>query len=356
MTHSIEFAILSLDATVRIVLQSKEPSCWHRTARLILLGSTAISRAYIGDELVFQEKSGGLSDTVGKVWTEETNLPLPTYAQTYNNLAFGNGIFLSAMTRERSYDGLLMSNDGKTWKNQTGYGMTAQPMYVFYANDKFFCSQRNGFVKYSADGITWTSVTIGGGTSGYWNIYGGDGKYVAADSSGANVYFSSDGISWEKGTAPTTFYQVAYGDGIFLATGNTNNAYTSVDGKEWVAVGRGPSYANSIFYHNGEFYTCGISLSYKIMKYNPKTGVWTDISSAFSNSGVVNAALYGFTGDKDIIILLRGQSAHSSRDGGVTWDAVSFPVNREWTNPAFGNGIIVTLCKNATLKKFIWSA
>jgi hypothetical protein len=56
----------------------------------------------------------------------------------------------------------------------------------------------------------------------------------------ATLVWSGDGITWNAGTGITSgnnsyIYDIAYGDGTFLATGWDSNAviYTSTDGKAW---------------------------------------------------------------------------------------------------------------------------
>ena len=115
---------------------------------------------------------------------------------------------------------------------------------------------------YSSDGLTWTSVTtdafnykdsVDGKTYQCYIdaiTYGGD-KFVAAGSYDGNkikLAYSSDGLTWTPVTSNAFNYVsygntrqwnnniIAYGNGKFVAGGETCRMATSTNGSTWTSV------------------------------------------------------------------------------------------------------------------------
>lgn len=322
----------------------------------LYIGGQKIKKAYVGDKLIFEDHI--ISSTLGKTWSQATGLPLPAYASSYNNLAFGNGVFLASTVPSKPSSAILKSSNGKTWSTISIGSSASYAGYVYFANGKFFYTRNKiASMRTSIDGISWTAVNMPSAPTTYWEIAGNNNQLLAIDSSGSGkCYRSTDGSSWSAGaTAPAGLSGICYGDGMFLAISGRNcAAYLTRDhGSSWTSVGTGPKYPKNIIYVNNRFYATGPFKSYGVKEYTPKTNTWRDISIAMGDD---NSSICGFAGDDKIILLLTNKCAHTSRDGGVTWTHTGLPTNKQRTNPVLGDGIFVAVDYTASEKASIWSA
>ena len=97
---------------------------------------------------------------------------------------------------------ILTSSDGTTWTNRRDTSVTTEDLYgVTYANGTFVTVGDN-IILSSSDGTTWTS---GSSVSGdlFNTVNYGNGKFVAVGQSGI-IYTSSDGITWTSRASGTT--------------------------------------------------------------------------------------------------------------------------------------------------------
>ena len=114
---------------------------------------------------------------------------------------------------------------------------------------------QNGSISTSSDGADWTSRTSG---TEAWlmAITYGNGKFVAVGtvnnhSEAINILTSPDGINWSVLTSANfpesggvfMLREVTYGDGLFVAVGNSGEILTSSDGTTWVSRSSGTSEA-----------------------------------------------------------------------------------------------------------------
>jgi hypothetical protein len=130
----------------------------------------------------------------------------------------------------------LHSTDGELW--------TAVPApfsgKLAYADNSYFLLGGAGRFARSQDGETWTMLSTGGThTASYHSlhdlVYAPDKDiYVAVGDDG--ILVSSDGINWLSAWSQdyTHFYAVAYGNGVFVAGGNSKILY-SFNGYHWYA-------------------------------------------------------------------------------------------------------------------------
>ncbi len=87
----------------------------------------------------------------------------------------------------------------------------------------------------------------------------GNGTFVAVGDTGT-ILTSSDGVTWTTRTSGTTNYLdgVTYGNGTFVAVGDTGTILTSSDGVTWTARTSGTSnYLAGVTYGNGTFVVVG---------------------------------------------------------------------------------------------------
>ena len=132
-------------------------------------------------------------------------------------------------------------NGGATWTvtsspvlDVTGYNAIA------YGAGKFVAIKgASTNASYSADGITWTSVTLPGTADAATDIIWGNGRFVVLGGTNGIMY-SLDGVTWVNNslTLPLTATErkLAYGQGMFIITSDdTDQIQYSTDGLYWQA-------------------------------------------------------------------------------------------------------------------------
>jgi len=259
---------------------------WNTTA---ITGSPSlIGICYGNNRFVACSFNGKIfTSTDGRSWMERT----APAANQWSSVAYGNGIFVAV-----SYNGtnrVATSNDGITWTARSA-AEANQWLNVTYGNNQFVAVSDNGTnrVMTSPDGITWTARSA---VSSNWHrvIYA-NGLYVAVAYGGTDrVMTSPDGITWTGRTAAAanqwrgvtfannlfvavssdgtnrvmtspdattwtirtlasgTWYDVTFGNGLFVACDNAGGVATSPDGITWtIRVGGG---GRTIIYEEGMF-------------------------------------------------------------------------------------------------------
>jgi len=107
-----------------------------------------------------------------------------------------------------------------------------------YGNGKFIIIDDSGDVLYSQDLTNWdVSETVLSTDLLYSQIAYGNNRFIAlaTDSGIGTTRFarSFNGIDWYEETIETAFSFVSYGDGVFIATGDTAQVAKSQDGAIW---------------------------------------------------------------------------------------------------------------------------
>jgi hypothetical protein len=283
------------------------------------------------------------SDT-GAFWTKRT---LPSCSYYWNSVCYANGVFIIIGGGSYSTSAALVSSNGVDWTLRT-IGFNSLWNSITYGNGRFVAVGRNSsnsavstdngaswtqgtlpasqswysvafgngrFVAvawgsstaaYSSDGITWTATTLPGASNLCWtSVTCGNGRFVAVNAYDNTAAYSDDGITWAS--TPLTIvrdaWSVMYGNGVFVATGDSNLGAVSTDGVNWSQVTL-PSY-----------------------------GSWRA----------------GTFGDGTFVILCGSTYRMAVSTDGVNWTQSSLPTygGNPWTSAAYGGGVFVT---------FIWGS
>jgi len=121
---------------------------------------------------------------------------------------------------------ILLSSDHIFW-NPIGVDSHGMLTSIAFGNDRFVAVGQS--VLASSDGITWAENQLGYGRNG---VGFGNGLFVAVGDT-SPIETSPDGISWTNfsPTSGSGLYSVAYGNNCFVAAGA--DTLTSTDGQVW---------------------------------------------------------------------------------------------------------------------------
>lgn len=146
---------------------------------------------------------------------------------TAYNVVFFNGAFYQA----GSYGNLSRSTNGIDWTAITIAGQNNISVIVA-GNNCLIVGSYWGDVWRSGDGVSWVKVSSGTSQGLYGGVYG-DGTFVLGGT-GGTIIFSTDGTNWTQAAtgaqSTMNFQAIAYGNGIFLASGSYGYIYKAEEG------------------------------------------------------------------------------------------------------------------------------
>ncbi len=177
-----------------------------------------------------------LTSTDGTVWTRRTS----GTTGALNAVASVKGAWVAAGDNSVT----LTSADAVTWSaasmdNKSGVGA----LLVAGSGDAGLLLGRVGEIFTADSPSAWRRVTEGTGESRLGLIYAG-GRFVAVGQTtdpvtrtvGAPVWTSTDGLAWTRANPAANFANlndVAYGQGRYVAVGDSSRVFTSTDGVAW---------------------------------------------------------------------------------------------------------------------------
>ena len=225
--------------------------------------------------------------TDGSNWAPIPSVPSGSYPNGFGYN--GNNLYVAACSADAQQNTLLYSDNGLNWNVSDSGGFAATTgvniytgFSVIYANGLWVAtgigSDSLGSIKYSTDGKNWLPIHSGGFTVcipsnqpliawGYSVTYG-NGLFIATGNSftqNGSILYSGDGLNWSNantGGFPVVDslaggYAVAYGNGLFVAagkgTGPTTSLLYSGDGSNWSNAASGGFNENlgqSVTYNN----------------------------------------------------------------------------------------------------------
>ena len=170
-------------------------------------------------------------------------------------IAYGNGIFVAVgLAADDSTSIAVESADGVSWSTVSIPQPEVRYVSAVYGGGQFVildAATETGTVITSTDGVTWTQNSIPGSQFVSWtDITYGAGLYVAVGAGEPlfgetlqHITTSPDGITWTTpDTIAESLFGVCYGDGQFVAVGlgegaGTPCAANSPDGFSWTEQG-----------------------------------------------------------------------------------------------------------------------
>lgn len=165
-----------------------------------------------------------ITDDEGNIIETEPNI---TCNVSFSGVAYGNGKFVAVgglYSGTKPLFHMIYSEDGTTWSDVTNVTTEGRYAGVRYLNDKFVtwgAASLDKFIKYSYDGLEWTSASTSL-TSTINDIAYGKGRYLAISRAGV-ISYSTDGISWSAQSSivgdSINAFGIAYGDNDFVIAG-----------------------------------------------------------------------------------------------------------------------------------------
>jgi len=199
-----------------------------------------------------------------------------------------------------------------------------EPVVLKIEKDKtkglFVAVGDNGTILTSPDGTTWTQRTSTPGPFGarvhFYDVTYGNGLFVTVGGDNGTILTSPDGTTWAKRNSGTSndLYGLTYGNGLFVAVGDNGTILTSPDGTTWAKRNSGTSEEFlGVTYGNGIFLTIGLDGNILI---SPDGTTWTEGSYENSYSyGFFKAATYG----NGLFVTVSKNGAIQTSPDGTTW-------------------------------------
>jgi hypothetical protein len=261
---------------------------------------------------------------------------------------------------------------------------------VAYGNGKFVAvSNGSTTLRYSSDGINWTSVTIG--SFGLSGIVYANGKFVAVGGqiSGqtviTNVEVSIDGISWTRYNPAFEIQpkSITYGNGLFVAVafgGSGNRVMTSPDGINWTQ--RTPSANNdwqSVAFGNNKFVAISSNGTDRVM-YSTDGINWTGLNINLGSNAITFAegkfttgtnystdginwigttispiVPFGITYGNGIFVVVgqAGTNRIAISEDAISWTLVTAPELNPWSCITYGDNKFLALSSSGTNRSMI---
>ncbi len=239
------------------------------------------SIAYGNDKFVLLGYENNYTSADGVTWTPMPNHAL--YIAQTPRLIFSNGVF----TDFSSGTQFATSTDGVNWQEQD-----------------------MGIIDYSGTGTIFPSIVVTGAAYGD-GMYVVAGTYTQTNATGEDFYpvviTSPDGVKWTMTRLDSLHHleSIAYGNGIFMATGADGGILTSADGLNWTAAStvnipvdseiskQAVAAYGEVFFCNGKFVALGDG---GMISTSPDGINWTNNRSSYQAVFTVGQSNYVLNG------------------------------------------------------------
>jgi hypothetical protein len=245
----------------------------------------------------------------GTTWTRRlfTNNPI------FN--ASGNGT--STIVATTSYGAYTSTDNGVTW---TFYPINVSYAFVWvaYGASKFVALSNDGYAYYSSNGITWTACTNTPTTTCTFFKFVGSAFIIGNSDASGSIVASTDGITFTRtGPGGVTFYDVAFGNSIYVAVGFGGPYSATTPTSTWTVRTAGGQTAYSVAYGSttGQFVSVGNDNGTKTEIYSSTNG--TTWSLTASTLTLADARVVKTDGTNYIV--LTNNSVYYTSSNGTTW-------------------------------------
>jgi len=275
-------------------------------------------------------------------WTNRT----PGLINPVNAVTFRGGRFVAV----GSLGSIWYSDDGANWSALSQHHLNSYRA-IAHGAGRWIGVGDGQTVDLSADGSSW--IHLAGAVENLQGVAFGGDRFVAVGTSGI-VLVSANGTDWLRGYPPRSgnyllsFYDVAYGNGQFVAVGSTSAGTVaaavrcSPDGLGWTNAPVVPSLNAPLLgvaYGNGVF----VAVSANAIITSTDGQNWTNqpitITSSLKRVRFANGKFFAVGGD----LYVPGSGTILSSSNGVDWTDVSSGPLDFVSDIAFGNGTYVAV-------------
>jgi hypothetical protein len=276
-----------------------------------------------------------LTSPDGEIWT-----PRKSDVSVYlSGVAYGNGLFVvTGFSAPSGYGVLLTSADGIAWTSQPI--SPAPPLYDAEFGDGLFAVTGFGHYSFaSTDGTNWTQ---GGGSQDLTSLLYANGKFTAISPDG--VSHSVDGLSWNYVYSGYRqyFYDVAYGNGHYVAVGYQGWFISSTDGFAWSSGYQGLiETLNDAAHGNGLFVVVGAHGT--VLTAPEETGAFVRRDPITING------LYGIAFGKDRFVAVGDEGTICESTNGINWGGFNLETEPRLEDVCFADGRFVAVGNNGAV-------
>jgi hypothetical protein len=180
---------------------------------------------------------------------------------------------------------MFASPDGNSWAPLRGVNANGGIAYGNY----LFLAASGADVYSSTNAVTWTRTPVPLFENSFSDLAFGNGQFVAAFYRGG-IATSTNGIAW-RGISPARVESLSFGGGIFVAVGYSGTIIASLDATTWIQRDSGTT--NNLLgigYGGGVYVAVGsagtILTSTDATTWTPRTsGVTNDLTAVAYGSG-----------------------------------------------------------------------
>jgi hypothetical protein len=259
------------------------------------------------------------------------------------------------------------TDNGTSWSGGGISGLSGS-YFAVVGNGVAYVAVGSNVCASSVDGLTWTPRTIPAGT--YRAIVWTGSKFVAVGDAGAGAT-SADGITWSAVTVVSASHSwtgLAWNGSTLLALGrNTtfqHGTSLSPDGTSWGSFNASADLIGKTVTWTGSRWTTGFRHSTNGISWITTTGPSSGVSGVAVGGGVVVATdlnkVYRSTNDAQtwtlvgqvstnafrgalwagsVFLLVAADEAYSSADGGLTWTSGGIPAGSYYALAASGGAV-----------------
>lgn len=278
-----------------------------------------------------------------------TKIPISEYMDYHFKVT--NNIILFALFEEENIVGFEWEKTNLPTANPSKYNIWQG---LTYGDGKFIVANYSkAEVDYSEDGINWTTYTLPYAKKGWCDGVYGDGKFILIPNDYSyGVYSTNGGKSWSSVYLASGEYNgsIAYGkinggNRFVIVSSQSNYFKSSTNGTSWSSSSSSGAsnyyssatfcdgkfiYAPSSRHSSGYFYIDSTGLGSGTYVFPPSPKQYSYIASAYGNNIYIALA---YNSDKYIY----------SFDGGVTLEEGTLPFSSKWQDITFGNGVFIAV-------------
>lgn len=246
----------------------------------------------------------------------------------------------------------MSADNGVTW-TQGALPAVGGWQGVAYGLGLFVAVAQTGNVAYSSDGTNW-SLGNAANTSAWSSIAFGNGVFVAVPFSSNTFSISSDGITFNNVTVPSTpnsnWTSITFNGSIFIAVNDDfsgavgGSCATSPDGVVWTVH----TAITSMTPNYNDLAAIG-TLACLAYGRSPDTATSANSGISWTRHASVLAGLgQGVTANSSLFICVQGSTTLQYSSDGVSWTTPTFPAGTYGWEAVTWNGTVFCAVENGS--------